>query len=317
MILLVFSILFITEILYIQFAKNFNIFDVTNDRSSHNIPVIRGGGIIFWIAVLIYFVGFDFNYPYFFIGLTLVSFISFWDDVASLPISYRLFIHFIGTGLLLIELNYFSNNLWLILLVFILIMGTINASNFMDGINGMTAGNSIVVIGSLWFINSYHLKFIDENYIVYIFLSLVVFFFFNFRSQAICFAGDVGSISIGFIISFLLMKLILKDNNPTYILFLSVYGVDSTLTILQRMILRENIFEPHRCHLFQIIVDKLKINHLIVSIIYMVIQLMICIILILNLARSPTFQLKIGILTITILTILYIAIKAKLTKIHS
>lgn len=317
MILLVFSILFITEILYIQFATNFNIFDVTNDRSSHNIPVIRGGGIIFWIAALIYFVCFDFNYPYFFIGLTLVSFISFWDDVASLPISDRLFIHFIGTGLLLIELNYFSNNLWLILLVFILIMGTINASNFMDGINGMTAGNSIVVIGSLWFINSYHLKFIDENYIVYIFLSLVVFFFFNFRSQAICFAGDVGSISIGFIISFLLMKLILKDNNLVYILFLSVYGVDSGLTILQRMILRENIFKPHRDHLFQIIVDKLKVNHLIVSITYMVIQLFICIILILNLARSTTFQLKIGILTITMLTILYIAIKAKLTKIHS
>lgn len=317
MILLVFSILFITEILYIQFATNFNIFDVTNDRSSHNIPVIRGGGIIFWIAALIYFVCFDFNYPYFFIGLTLVSFISFWDDVASLPISDRLFIHFIGIGLLLIELNYFSNNLWLILLVFILIMGTINASNFMDGINGMTAGNSIVVIGSLWFINSYHLKFIDENYIVYIFLSLVVFFFFNFRSQAICFAGDVGSISIGFIISFLLMKLILKDNNLVYILFLSVYGVDSGLTILQRMILRENIFKPHRDHLFQIIVDKLKVNHLIVSITYMVIQLFICIILILNLARSTTFQLKIGILTITMLTILYIAIKAKLTKIHS
>ena len=158
------------------------------------------------------------------------------------------------------------------------------------------------------------MKFVDENFLIYTVLGLIVFFFFNFRIKAICFGGDIGSISIGFIVSFLLMKLILSDNNPIYILFLGVYGVDSILTIVHRIFLRENIFEPHQFHLYQVIVGKLGVNHLVVSTIYMIIQLMVCVIVVHNLKQSIEVQLTIGIFIVLILSILYVKIKLRLLR---
>ena len=317
MFFLILIFLLISELLYIKIARYYKIFDISDYRSLHSKNTVRGGGIIFWIGMLLYFLNSGFEYPYFFVGLTLISFISFWDDLFQLPISFRLSIHFIATSLLLLELNYFSNPVWLIITVMILVVGIINASNFMDGVNGMMVGNGIVIVGNLWCINNYYLKFVDNNFILYTSLGLIVFAFSNFRTEAICFAGDIGSISVGFIISFLLMKLILKDNNLIYILFLGVYGVDSILTIVHRIFLKENIFKPHRLHLFQIIVRKLRINHLVVSTIYMIIQLIVCIIVILNLKQSIQVQLIIGIFIILILGLLYVKIKLKLLKMRN
>jgi UDP-GlcNAc:undecaprenyl-phosphate/decaprenyl-phosphate GlcNAc-1-phosphate transferase len=317
MFLIIFLFLYLLEVLYVKIAHYYKIFDAPNNRNSHYEYTVIGGGVVFWVALLIYFLTSDFPYYYFVIGLTIVSLISFWDDIAGLSISYRLFIHFFATSLLLVELSYFSNPLWLIIGIIIFIVGIINAFNFMDGINGMTVGNSIVVVGSLWFINNYHLKFIDNDFLVYILLGLIVFFFFNFRNKAICFAGDIGSISIGFIISFLLMRLIIQENNPVYILFLGVYGVDSVLTIIHRLFLKENIFEPHNLHLFQIIVRKLKIKQVDVSLLYMMIQLIVCIIVTINLKQTIEFQLKIAILIVIVLSILYITIKMRLSKLQN
>lgn len=314
MYLLAFVILFISEIIYIKLAKKFNIVDIPNNRSSHLKYTIRGGGIIFWLSLLIYFFTSNYNYPYFFIGFTLMSFISFWDDIAGLSILSRLFIHLIAAGLLLYELIIFSTPLLIILSLIILVVGIINAFNFMDGINGMTVGNSIIVLGILWFINNYHLRFVDDSIIINSLLGLTVFFIFNFRNNAICFAGDVGSISIAFIIIFLLFKLIIKENNPIYILFLGVYGVESILTIFHRIIIKENIFKAHRLHLYQRIIHSIKIPQLIITIIYMLIQLIICIIVVTNLKNSIGDQILIGVLIITILSILYVFIKIKLSK---
>ena len=312
-----FMFLLISELLYIKIARHYKLFDVPNNRNLHIENTVRGGGIIFCIGVLLYFLTSGFKYPYFFIGLTLVSFISFLDDLFKLPIPSRLSIHFIAISLLLLELSYFSNPVWLIMTMMILMVGIINASNFMDGVNGMMVCNGIVVVGSLWFINNYYLKFVDDNFIIYALLGLIVFAFFNFRTKATCFAGDVGSISLGFIISFLLMKLILRDNNLIYVLFLAVYGVDSILTIIHRIFLKENVFKPHRLHLFQIIVCKLGINHLIVSTIYMIIQLIVCIIIILNLKQSIEVQLTIGIFIILVLGLFYLIIRLRLSKMQN
>ena len=183
----------------------------------------------------------------------------------------------------------------------------------MDGINGITGGYSTVVISALLFINNYHIKFIENNFLVFVFLGLIVFNYFNFRKKAICFAGDVGSISIAVIIVFLLLKLIIMDKNLMYILFLGVYGVDSILTIIHRLILKENIFKAHRFHLFPVLVHTLKIPHLFMSSIYMAIQSVICCIIIFNLRYSLTIQLMAGFIIIAMLISAYIIIKRKVT----
>ena len=305
--------LIVVEIFYFQIANHFNIIDVPNNRSLHTKNTIRGGGIIFLVSALFYFIYSNFQYPLFFLGLTVIALISFLDDIFTLPNRYRLPFQFLAIILILFELHFFSNPIWIIIAILVLGVGIINAYNFMDGINGITGGYSTVVISALLFINNYHIKFIENNFLVFVFLGLIVFNYFNFRKKAICFAGDVGSISIAVIIVFLLLKLIVMDKNLMYILFLGVYGVDSILTIIHRLILKENIFNAHRFHLFQVLVHTLKIPHLFMSSIYMVTQSVICCIIIFNLRYSLNIQLMAGFIIIAMLISAYIIIKRKVT----
>src|SRR5690606_19151451 len=127
----------------------------------------------------------------------------------------------------------------------------------------------------LQYVNLKQIPFIEPDMIWLPMLSCIVFLFFNFRKQAKCFAGDVGSITIAFWILMLLLKVILETGDWVYILFLAVYGVDSVLTIIHRLMLRQNIFDAHRLHFYQIMANEQKIPHLWVSFVYALIQLLI------------------------------------------
>lgn len=271
----IFLILFILELAYFQLADRYNIIDKPNQRSLHTQTTIRGGGIIFPIAIIIYFFYSDFQYPYFVIGLFFISIISFLDDIYTISNQYRIVIHFLSIFLLFYDVSIFNHiGFWIFLLVIILV-GIINAYNFMDGINGITGGYSLVNLLSLLFVNTYFIKFIENDFIIFIILGVVVFIFFNFRKRAKCFAGDIGSISIAFIIIFLLIKLILETNQYIYILFLTLYGIDTVFTLVVRIWLRENIFKAHNKHFFQLLVNKFGFSHLQASFFYLTVQLII------------------------------------------
>jgi len=308
-ILLIF--LFLSEISYFNIAKKYEINDKPNERSLHKQVTIRGGGIIFLLSPWLYFIYSDFQYPFFIVGLSAVTIVSFLDDIFTLSNRYRLPFQFLSIILILSEIHFSSYPIWIFGVVLIVCVGIINAYNFMDGINGITGGYSTIVVGALWFVNNYHIKFIENDFLIFTLLSLIVFNYFNFRTKAKCFAGDVGSISMAVIIVFLLLKLIIIDKNLIYILFLGVYGVDSILTIIHRIILKENIFKAHRLHLFQVLVHTLKIPHLIMSSIYMLIQSLICCIVIFNLRYLLITQLITGFIIIFLLILSYIIIKRK------
>ena len=309
--ILIIFCLFVIELMYFRVAERLNIIDKPNARSLHTDTPIRGGGIIFLVSALFYFIYSEFQYPAFFLGLLSVTIVSFLDDIFTLPNRYRLPFQFLSIILILFEIHVFSNPTWIWVGVIIVGVGIINAYNFMDGINGMTGGYSTIVLLALWYVNNYHLKFIENNFLIFTLLGLMVFNYFNFRTKARCFAGDVGSISMAVITIFLLLKLILQDHNLIYMLLLGVYGVDSILTIIHRLFLKENIFKAHRFHLFQVLVYTLKIPHLLMSSIYMLIQSIICFIVIFNLQYSLNIQLVVGFITITVLIVSYIIIKCK------
>ncbi|PWB21709.1 MraY family glycosyltransferase [Flavobacterium sp. HTF] len=270
---ILFFILFILELLYFKVADKFNIIDKPNLRSSHTEITLRGGGIIFWLAALLYFAqNIEYNY-FFFTGITLVSLVSFWDDIQSLSNKIRISVHFLAISLIFYDLGVFNSvPIPGIILAYVFAIGIINAYNFMDGINGITGLYTIVVMGALWYVNKSVQLFIDTDFIIYPILASVVFLFFNYRKKAKCFAGDVGSIAIAFWIIYLLLKLILNTNSIVWLLFLAVYGVDAICTILHRLYLRQNIFEAHRLHFYQILSNEYKIQHRIVSLIYAVIK---------------------------------------------
>lgn len=273
--ILIFLILLIAELIYFRIADHFNIIDKPNERSSHTRITLRGGGVVFYIGMLLCTAFYGFQYPWFLLGLTLIAGISFIDDVHSVPNRYRLLCHFAAMLLMFYQWGLFTEYpLWYIAIALIFCTGIINAYNFMDGINGITGGYSLVVLGALIYINTMFFVFMEPELLYVGLLSVLVFNIFNFRKRAKCFAGDVGSVSIAFIILFALGKLILATGDLSYIILLAVYGVDSVLTIIHRLILRENIFKAHRKHAYQLMANELKIPHVVVSGFYMLLQMM-------------------------------------------
>lgn len=270
--LVVLVLLFVTGLVYFQIADYFNIIDKPNERSSHARITLRGGGIIFYIGALVYFFVGGYQYLWFMMGLTLIALISFMDDVKSVPSKWRLGIHFLAMLLMFYQWGMMELPWWYLLVALVFCTGIINAYNFMDGINGITGGYSLVVLCGLAYVNERMVQFVESDMIYTMMVAVVVFDFFNFRCKAKCFAGDVGSVSVAFIILFLLGKLILTTGDWSYIIFLAVYGVDSVLTIIHRLMLHENIGLPHRKHMYQLMANELGIPHVQVSLLYMLVQ---------------------------------------------
>ena len=275
--IIIFILFLIAELLYFRIADKCNIIDKPNERSSHSTIVLRGGGIIFLIGVWIWSAFFGFQYPWFLLGLTLVAGISFVDDIRSLPDSVRLIAQFTAAAMAFYQLGILHWSMWwIILLALIVYVGATNVINFMDGINGITAGYSLAVLIPLALVNMDDI-FVEQSLIISTILASLVFCIFNFRpkGKAKCFAGDVGSIGIAFIILFLLGNVMIETTDITWLIFLLVYGVDGCLTIVHRIMLHENLGEAHRKHAYQIMANELKVGHVKVSLLYTVMQLVI------------------------------------------
>ncbi|MEO8236804.1 MAG: glycosyltransferase family 4 protein [Flavobacterium sp.] len=274
-------LLFILMLLYFKVADRFNIIDKPNQRSSHTEITLRGGGVIFWFSALLYFAQHIQNNYFFFTGITLVSLVSFWDDIQSLSNKIRISIHFLAITLIFYDLEIFTSiSLLGILLTYIIAVGLINVYNFMDGINGITGLYTLVVMGSLLYVNKNIQLFTDGNFIKYAMIASLVFLFFNYRKKAKCFAGDVGSIAIAFWVIYLVLKLILVTNSVIWLLFLAVYGADAICTILHRLYLKQNIFEAHRLHLYQVLSNEYKIQHRLVSLYYALAQILVSVLVV-------------------------------------
>lgn len=274
-------LLMIIMLLYFKVADKFNIIDKPNQRSSHTEITLRGGGIIFWFSALLYFVQHFQTSYFFFAGITLVSLVSFWDDIQNLSNKIRISVHFISITLIFYDLGLFNLvPVWGVIIAYVLAIGLINAYNFMDGINGITGLYTLVVMGSLLYVNTKIQLFTDGNFIKYAMIASLVFLFFNYRKKAKCFAGDVGSIAIAFWIIYLVLKLILITDSVIWLLFLAIYGVDAICTILHRLYLKQNIFEAHRLHLYQVLSNEYKIQHRLVSLYYALSQIVISVLVI-------------------------------------
>ena len=139
------------------------------------------------------------------------------------------------------------------------------------------AGYALAVLLPLFLLNNKEggEPFILNSLLGVAILSVLVFCIFNFRpkGKAKCFAGDVGSIGIAFIMLFAIGKLIVQTGDLSYLVLLMIYGVDGVLTICHRIMLHENLGEAHRKHAFQLMANELKIGHVKVTLLYMALQL--------------------------------------------
>lgn len=323
-------LLLLAELFYFRIACKFNIIDkLPNPSPRHRTIVLRGGGIIFVIAVWLWCLFFEFEYPWFLAGVTLVSGISFADDIKSLHYSVRLAVQFVSMGLLVLQLSYsvgdemcFTNNCFIeygmFVVALVVCVGATNIYNFMDGINGITAGYSFAVLLPLLLMNR-KIGFMSDSFLVVVLLGVIVFAFFNFRpaGKAKCFAGDVGSIGIAYILLFAIGMIIVKTGDVTWLLLLLVYGVDGCLTICHRIMLHENLTESHHKHVYDLMTNELKMGHLQVSVIYMLLQTTISMIFIYFIPKNVAAHWIYLVCVLAILVAVYILFMKKYYHFHA
>lgn len=266
-------VLFALELIYFRVAEYFNIIDKANERSSHTGVVLRGGGIIFILALWIWSIVYGFQYPLMLIGVTVAAGVSFLDDVHSLPILPRVIIQGLGVAVMLVDVGFVLPEHWLLAaFAWPASMFILNFHNFMDGINGITGGYAVAVLLPLLYLNQ-SLHFMADGFLEVTLIAVFVFCFYNFRKRAKCFAGDVGAVGIALILLFAVWRLLVATDNIPYLIFLSVFSGDAMLTMVHRVMLKEHPLTAHRKHMYQIMANELKIPHIVVSVIYMVVQL--------------------------------------------
>jgi UDP-N-acetylmuramyl pentapeptide phosphotransferase/UDP-N-acetylglucosamine-1-phosphate transferase len=381
-------------LLYLRLARRLHIIDRPGERSSHSRPTVRGGGVIFPVAAIIWFFLVGWESPWAIAGLSLIALVSFIDDLKPLSGSIRLLVHLLAVGLLFYEIGLHHMYWYWIACALILAIGCINAFNFMDGINGITAGYALVSLGTFSLLNNagrllwpvfsqaapeaaaggvglfpktaipglfpdtatqvmaaaetpglvpvgaaldtasqslttsaetpgllsgggpglgfdtasqalttnaeitgvfpggapglgldsasgWSLdvpallgseSFLPPGLVGTVFVAVLVFAFFNARRRALAFAGDVGSISLAFLLSWMMIELMVFTHQAYWLLLFAVYGIDTSVTILIRLSQKKNIFKPHRQHLYQLLANEHGWPHLKVAAVFAAVQ---------------------------------------------
>jgi hypothetical protein len=160
--------------------------------------------------------------------------------------------------------------------------------------------------------------FIEPSYLIVAIIGVLVFCIFNFRpkGKAKCFAGDVGSIGIAFIMLFAIGKLIVQTGDVTYLILLLVYGVDGCLTIAHRIMLHENLGQAHRKHAYQLMANELGMSHITVSLLYTCLQLAISLVFIYLVPNTVMAHWIYLACVLLVLSLAYILFKMKYYHLH-
>lgn len=262
--------------------------DVPNTRSSHNVPVPRGGGLgIFLVVVL---AGLALRMPtHFLFPIILLSIVTFYGDFFQLSIRTRLIIQFVSAIIIifpslpqLIPASLAVSTFFYFLILFgmlLFMVGTANFYNFMDGINGMAgiSGAIAFCLLGLFGSNAQHASSFGTFPIFSFCVALACLGFLPFNMpKAKVFMGDVGSILLGFVFAGLVVKL--SHNILDFIClsaFLFPFYADELTTMVVRIRDGERFGEPHRRHLYQLLANENGIPHWKISVLYGVAQILV------------------------------------------
>lgn len=299
-------------LVYYRLAKKYNIVDRPNHRSSHSEVTVRGGGIIFPIAVVMWWFVNDYIHTWMVIGIVWISTISLLDDLYTLSRKLRFGIQFMALSMAFYDLGLFEQQpYWSLPILYFIALGIINAINFMDGINGITGLYSLAFFGSLLVVNQY-MPIFDESLIQFVIMGVSVFLIFNLRKKALMFAGDIGSISIAYLMIYFLTQWYLAGHAWTIVFMLLVYGADSFLTLGQRLVRGEKVTEPHRSHLYQLMANQLGWQHVLIALGFAIAQLVINYFLFIQNQGHPNSIL--GFVILFLAALIYLSIKLPIQK---
>ena len=266
-----------------RYGHKYGLIDNPGERSSHEIPVPKGGGVGILAAFVLSSIMLKIPSG-FWLSASFLSLISLFGDKSDLSPKLRIVVQFLAAISFLITSRSFwhapGQSLWLstllILSLLIFIVGTANFYNFMDGINGIAAISGIVAFGllALYCITSHK----DRFYVVLslcVSLSCLGFLPFNV-SKAKVFIGDAGSIFLGFVFAGMVTILSGSFVNFTCLAsFLFPFYADELSTMAVRLKDGENLLRPHRRHLYQLLANEKGITHWKISAGFGIVQLIV------------------------------------------
>jgi Fuc2NAc and GlcNAc transferase len=267
-----------------------NIIDVPNERSSHAVATPRGGGVgivVSFVAATSALWAIDLISSKIWLALVLsggaIAGVGYLDDRQHLSAARRILVH-VGAAVFFVAaaggypapevIKWGLRGVWAgsAFSVLALVWGT-NLFNFMDGIDGIAAGESIFITVSAGTLN---LMNGGDSGLTAVLFSLSAaslgFLFWNWPPARI-FMGDVGSGFLGFIISACLMATSIQGALPIEVLPIlgGVFFVDATTTLMRRILQGDRWLEPHRTHAYQRMARRFG-RHLPVTIIIFVVN---------------------------------------------
>lgn len=263
------AVLALLEWAYIRVARRNHIGVTASDKGRRRFVAV-GGGFIFILAAIMAVAVFPATAPYIFLvymyvgGGAILAVLSYADDLITLSPRLRLGVHIAVTALVL-ALMPFGSNYLLYACAVIACTGYMNASNFMDGINGMLALYSGVVLATLACV-------MPSPVVLALLVSTAVFAAYNCRREPSVYSGDVGSITIGFFIATSLVYYILDSDEYSAAVFVLVFLIDAFCTFMERLLRGDNVFMSHRRHLYQLLIRR-RAHPLTVSAGYAAVQL--------------------------------------------
>lgn len=284
-----------------RYGHSLNLLDKPNVRSSHLKTTPKGGGIGilagFITSALLLKIS-----AFFWIPTAMLSIISLIGDRYPLSPIIRLFFQIPASMILICGIwnNHplLSIGYLMIIPLLFYIVGTTNYYNFMDGINGIAGITGVVGFGLLSYYSFYSdalSSILTLN--ICLSLSCLGFLPFNFP-RAKVFMGDVGSILLGFV--FAVMVVWLSKSFLDFVClsaFLFPFYADELTTEVVRLKHGENLWRPHRRHLYQLLANEFGIPHWKVSMGYGLVQLSVGI--------SVLFFIDFGLLPVLSIIFLY------------
>ncbi len=310
--LYVILLLVAAEMLFLLLARRSGFVEVKyREAGADTRKPLKGAGIIFWVAALLYAIFNPSEFAWwFFGGITLVAAVGFWDDARIASTWARLILHLAAASIAFHVTGVFEEiTWWNVVVAYVGFIGVLYTFKFMDDAHGMTGLYSLSVLLPLLFINHYTETLTGEDFLAYPILAASVFLVFNLGKRSV--TGDVGSLSVGFWITTALIMLITETGDWIWIGLVMVHGVDTIMTMGHRTFLRKPLLKREKLHFYQVMTNELRLDERLVSIVYTVIQLGISALLI---AFYPTMGKMIFWIMLVVLVLAYL-VKFRLLKV--
>lgn len=252
-----------------RYALARDVLDLPNSRSSHKVPVPRGGGVAIVVSCSIAMLALAAagwlprEQLWAMLGAGgLVALVGLLDDHRSVSARWRLLVHFLAASWGLFWLNgwpdlfLFGERIqlgWVWLpLGLVYLVWLLNLYNFMDGIDGIAGIEAVGVClaGALFYVllGDWQLALLP----LVVAMACGGFLVWNFPPARI-FMGDAGSGYVGILLGLLSLQAALFDPRLlwAWLIMLGVFIVDATLTLLRRLLRGEPIYQAHRSHAYQ------------------------------------------------------------------